>query len=118
MRDPLTDDGNVQASQQWTINGPHNWTIFHSTAGPALAARDGAVMSASTGPAPGPRGMLTGFVPMHFRSRERNCLVTFVLMNCRLLQPRATTVAVKLGSRPSRYSMHHYELLTMTIAYV
>jgi len=23
---------------------------------------------------------------MHFRSRERNCLVTFVLMNCRLLQ--------------------------------
>jgi len=21
MRDPLTDDGNVQASQQWTING-------------------------------------------------------------------------------------------------
>ena len=38
----------------------HNWTIFHSTAGPALAARDGAVMSASTGPAPGRRGMLTG----------------------------------------------------------
>jgi len=29
----------------------HNWTIFHSTAGPALAARDGAVMSASAGPA-------------------------------------------------------------------
>ena len=43
MRDPLTDDGNVQASQQWTTVG-HNWTIFHSTAGPALAARDGAVM--------------------------------------------------------------------------
>jgi len=40
----------------------HNWTIFHSTAGPALAARDGAVMSASAGPAPGPRGMLTGIV--------------------------------------------------------
>jgi len=38
----------------------HNWTIFHSTAGPALAVRDGAVMSASTGPAPGRRGMLTG----------------------------------------------------------
>ena len=60
MRDPLTDDGNVQASQQWTITVGHNWTIFHSSAGPALAVRDGAVMSASTGPAPGPRGMLTG----------------------------------------------------------
>jgi len=22
----------------------HNWPVFHSTAGPALAARDGAVM--------------------------------------------------------------------------
>jgi len=38
----------------------HNWPVFHSTAGPALAVRDGAVMSASTGPAPGRRGMLTG----------------------------------------------------------
>ena len=38
----------------------HNWTIFHSTAGPALAVRDGAVMSTSTGPAPGRRGMQTG----------------------------------------------------------
>jgi len=36
-----------------------------------------------------------------FRSRERNCLVTFVLMNCRLLQ--VTTVALLgMGSRPTR----------------
>ena len=42
-----------------------------------------------------------------FRSRERNCLVTFVLTNWRLLQLSAVAV---LGRRPTRYSMHHYEL--------
>jgi len=59
MRDPLTDDDNMRACQQWAINVGHNWPVFHSSAGPALAARDGAVMSASTGPAPARRGMLT-----------------------------------------------------------
>jgi len=54
----------MMATCRLASSGPstvgHNWTIFHSTAGPALAVRDGAVMYASTGPAPGRRGMLTG----------------------------------------------------------
>ena len=38
----------------------HNWPGDHFGAGTALAERDGAVMSADAGPAPGPHGMLTG----------------------------------------------------------
>jgi len=38
----------------------HNWAVFHFGAGPALAEHDGAVMSASAGPAVSRRGMLTG----------------------------------------------------------
>jgi len=53
------------------------------------------------------RKMVPGrFVPTHSCSRERNCLVTFVPMNCRLLY---NSVA-RLGRKPTRYSMHHYEL--------
>ena len=65
------------------------------------------------------------FVPVHFRSRERNdhivdvslrnCLVTFVLMNCRLQLSLYRGVGL-LGSRyPGSTIM---SLLTMTIAYV
>ena len=54
----------MMANCRLASSGPstvgHNWPVFHSSAGPALAVRDGAVMSASTGPAPGRRGMLTG----------------------------------------------------------
>ena len=36
MRDPLTDDGNVQASQQWTINGgPPPGQQWWATTGPS-----------------------------------------------------------------------------------
>ena len=53
MHGLLTDYGNVQASQQWAINGGpplgqqwwgHNWPILHFSGGPALAVCDGAVM--------------------------------------------------------------------------
>ena len=36
MRDPLTDDGNVQASQQWAINGgPPPGQQWWATTGPS-----------------------------------------------------------------------------------
>jgi len=60
MRDPLTDDGNVQDWQQWAINGGPPLGQQWRWAGAGCRLRDGAVMSASTGPAPGRHGMLTG----------------------------------------------------------
>jgi len=44
--------------------------------------------------------------PMHFRSRERNCLVTFVLMNCRLIQLSLYWGVGLLGI----LRQYHYEL--------
>jgi len=44
----------------------HNWPGDHFGAGPALAERDGAIMSADAGPALVPYGMLTGQAHMIF----------------------------------------------------
>jgi len=59
-------------------------------------------------------GVVPGrFVPMQFRSRERNCLVTFVLVNCRLLQLSLYWGVGLLGTPCTIMNF-----LTMTIAYV
>jgi len=72
----------MMATCRLASSGPavvgHNWHTFHSGGGPALAVRDCAVMSASTGPAPGRRGMVTGCAADHPQKGHGHSNMTYL----------------------------------------